>query len=141
MFLQKRNVFLVELFLQRFRRRRNHYAASAANCGQQIRERFPRAGPGFHNRVMPVLKRVVHHFRHFKLCNTMLIPANHRSFEQSTRTENFSHVYLSCHRLAGLPRIHFRPPGVPCHNKHFLFFKRGVSTLRLIRRLGCLASL
>ncbi len=52
MLLQERNVLLVELFLQRFRRGGNHHAPSAANRRQQIRQRLARARAGFHDGVM-----------------------------------------------------------------------------------------
>ena len=50
-FLQKRNVLLEKLLLQRFRGRRNHHAPPAANRGNQVRQRFARAGPGLDNQV------------------------------------------------------------------------------------------
>src|SRR6266446_5973307 len=45
--LQKRNVFLIELLLQRLGGGGDHHAASAANRRQQIRQRLTRAGSGF----------------------------------------------------------------------------------------------
>src|SRR5437016_3903825 len=100
MFLQKRNILLVELFLERFRRRGNHHPPSAANRRQQISQRFPGARAGLHNGVMMRFERIVYHFRHFQLPGPMFVvgadrggvkPALHAFFEESSRAKHLRH--------------------------------------------------
>ena len=67
MFLQERNVFLVELLLQRFCRGGNDHAAAAANRGNQIGERFAGSGAGFDDGVMMLFESVVDDLGHFEL--------------------------------------------------------------------------
>ncbi len=51
MFLEKRNVLFVKLLLQGFCGRGNHHGAPAADRGDQVRQRFPRAGAGLDDQV------------------------------------------------------------------------------------------
>ena len=102
MLLQKRNIFLIELFLQRLRRRRNHHTPPAANRRQQIRQRFPRAGSRLDNGMVLRHERVMHHFGHFQLRRAMLVPADHGAFQQPARPKYIAH--LRPRRLARRPR-------------------------------------
>ncbi len=98
-FLQKRNVLLEKLLLQRFRRRRNHHAPPAANRGNQIRQRFARAGPGLDNQVPLFLERGLHQLRHLELRRPVLVALRHAFFERAARPENFGNRGLLQIRL------------------------------------------
>jgi hypothetical protein len=91
MFLQEWNIFLVKLLLQRLGGCRNNYAASAANCGDQVGERLARTGAGFHDGVVMLFECVVYHFGHFQLTGTMLVTADHAAFEKAARSEYVMH--------------------------------------------------
>ena len=77
----------------------NERVIHVINRRQQIRQRLPGTRPCFHNRVMPHLERVVYHFRHFQLRHAMLVPANHRSFQQPARPKHFPHFHLHGRRV------------------------------------------
>jgi hypothetical protein len=91
MFLQKWDVFLVELFLQGFGGGGNDHAAAAANRGNQVSQRFPGSGTGFHYSMVMFYERIVHRFGHFQLPGTMLVAANHAAFEQTAGSKNIAH--------------------------------------------------
>ena len=91
MLLQKRDVFLVELLLERFRGGGDHDAAAAANRGEQVGERFAGAGAGFDDRVMLFGEGVVDGFGHFELRGAMFIAADHAAFEQAAGAEDIVH--------------------------------------------------
>ncbi len=88
-FLQKRNVLLEKLLLQRFRGRRNHHAPPAANRGDQVRQRFPRARPGLDNQMALFLERGFHQFRHLELRWPVLVALRHVFFDRAARPKNF----------------------------------------------------
>ena len=60
MFLQKRNIFLEQLLLQRFRCRGDHHTTSARDRRNQVGERLARPGAGLHDRVMMRFERIVY---------------------------------------------------------------------------------
>ena len=102
-FLQKRNVLLEELLLQRFCRGRNHYTPAAANRGNQVRQGLARSSARFHNGVMMRCECVVHQLRHLQLRGAVFVirthhravkSALHAFFEESARAENFLHRSL-----------------------------------------------
>jgi hypothetical protein len=90
-FLQERNVFLVELLLQRFCGRGNYDAAAAANRGKQVGERLAGSGPGLDDGVMLFGEGVVDSFGHFELRGAMFVAADHAPFEQAAGTEDVLH--------------------------------------------------
>ena len=93
-FLQKRNVLLEKLFLQRFRGRRNHHAPPAADRGNQVRQRFARAGSGLDNQMPLFLERGLHQFRHLQLRWPMFVAPRHVFFDRAPRPENFRNARL-----------------------------------------------
>src|SRR6266852_3543687 len=92
--LQKRNVFLVQLFLQRLRCCRNHHPPPAANRRQQIRQRLSRSGSRFHHHMVMLFERVVHQLRHLQLCPPVLVSADHAPFQQPPRAKHLGHGRL-----------------------------------------------
>src|SRR5213079_3266853 len=100
MLLQKRNVLLVELFLQRFRGRGNHHAPTAANRRQKIRQRLSRARAGLHDSVMMRFECIVHQFRHLQLRRPVFVvgadrravkTGHHALFEESSWAKHLVH--------------------------------------------------
>ena len=99
--LQEWNVFLVELLLQRFRCGGDYDAAAAANCGEQVGERFAGAGAGFDDGVMFFGESVVDGFGHFELRGAMLVAADHAAFEQAAGAEDVLHRGCGAGAVAG----------------------------------------
>ena len=81
--------FVEELLLQRFGGGGNHNAPSAANCGNQVGERFAGAGAGFDDGVLLFGERFFEELRHFELRWAVLVALRHALFEHSARTEYF----------------------------------------------------
>ena len=86
-FLQEGNVLLEELLLQRFGRRRNDHAPSAANRGNQIRERLAGAGAGLDHDVLMLRESVVGDLRHRQLRRPEFV-SGMALFEQPARPED-----------------------------------------------------
>ena len=87
MLLQEGHVFVEELLLKRFRRRRDDHAPPAANRRNQIRERLARAGARLDHHVLMLLERRLDNPRHLELRRAELIPRV-PFFQQPARPEN-----------------------------------------------------
>src|SRR5580658_8537415 len=74
MLLQERHVLIKQLFLQGFRGGGNHDAPPAAYGRNQICESLARAGSRFDDRVLMLLKSLIHDFRHGQLRGTKFVP-------------------------------------------------------------------
>ena len=82
-FLEERDVLLVELLLKGFRGGGNHHAAAAADCGQQIGQRFAGARARFKNGVVMIFEGVVDGLGHLQLGGAVLVAADHGSIEEA----------------------------------------------------------
>ena len=103
MLLQKGHIFLVELLLQGFGGGGNDHAASAANRGNQVGQRFARSGARFHDRVMMLFEGLVNDLGHFQLARAMFVAADHAAFEQATGAKNI--VHGGGHRRRAVERL------------------------------------
>src|SRR5580698_8666476 len=87
MFLQERHILSEQLFLQGFRRCRDDYAPPAANGRDQVGEGFARAGARLDDRVLMLLKSLIHNFRHGQLRGTKFV-SGVAAFQQSARPKD-----------------------------------------------------
>ena len=95
--LEKRNVFLHQLFLQIFRAGGNDHATIAAkrrgNCGNEISERFASACSRLDDQMSLLFKRAHHRPRHVNLARSIFI-FGMRPRNQSLRTKNFFSILV-----------------------------------------------
>ena len=72
-FLQERNVLEEKLLLQVFRAGGNDDALAGEDGGDQISERFARAGAGFDDQMLAVRERGFHGLGHFELAGAEFV--------------------------------------------------------------------
>src|SRR5689334_9427562 len=96
--LEKWDVFLHQLFLKVLRSGRDDHATipteRGRHCGNEIRERLPRAGARLDDEMPLFLERAHHRPRHLHLARSILV-LGMRPRDQSIRTKNFKHLFAT----------------------------------------------